>query len=321
MTDPGDSLLEPVPGRRRRWWIRPLLWTLAFIVVVYYPLGMLWFHKIDDDTDYALQAEVVPNGGSRAVAMAAALVDREVDGHGWVANDPFFKPSSLLDNMPNYQIGMVGALARFAFELTDQIGRSRGSSQTDPDLQQAAGLLQYSGKVWVWDPTVSLLPTATTEQQYRGARAALLSYNRRLGDGRAVFERRADNLLSTLDRVALDLGSSSAAIDAHIAEHSGGVIDFTADDVFYAVKGQVYAYYLVLRELKQDFAPVIRERDVDRVYDQMLASLRQAAGLHPAIVFDGSPDGSFVPNHLAVEGFYLLRARIQMREITNILAK
>lgn len=321
MSDMGDSLLDPPPAKRRRRWLRPLLWLLAAVVLVYYPLGMLWFHKIDDDPDYALQAETVPPGGSRAVAMAAALVDREVDGHGWVANDPFFKPSYLLDNMPNFQVGMFGALARFAFELTDQIGRSRGSSQTDPDLQQAAGLLQYSGKVWVWDPTVSLLPTATSEQQYRRARAALLGYNRRLADGRAVFERRADNLLSTLDRMALDLGSSSAVIDAHIAEHSGGLVDFTADDVFYSVKGQVYAYYLVLRELKQDYMSVLRERDVERVYDQMLASLRQGAVLHPAIVFDGSPDGSFVPNHLAIAGFYLLRARVQMREITSILAK
>ena len=101
----------------------------------------------------------------------------------------------------------------------------------------------------------------------------------------------------------------------------GGLVDFTADDVFYSVKGQVYAYYMILRELKQDYASVLRERDVERVYDQMLASLRQAAVLRPIVVFDGAPDGSFVPNHLAIEGFYLLRARIQLREITSILAK
>ena len=36
---------------------------------------------------------------------------------------------------------------------------------------------------------------------------------------------------------------------------------------------------------------------------------------------NGRPDGMCVPNHLAVEGFYLMRARTQLREITNILAK
>ena len=60
---------------------------------------------------------------------------------------------------------IVQALARFTFELTDQIGRVRGSSRTDADLQEAAGLLQYSGTKWVFDLSTSLAPTATSEAQ------------------------------------------------------------------------------------------------------------------------------------------------------------
>jgi hypothetical protein len=319
VSDP-DLLEAPEPKRRRRW-LRPALWALLFVLVVYYPLGMVWFHKIDDNVDYAPAPDAVAPPASRAVAMMAALVNREVDVNGWVANDPFFKPSYMLDNMPNFQQGMMSAMARFAFELTDQIGRSRGSSQADPDLQNAAGLLQYPGNVWIWSPTTSLLPTATSEQQYRKAYNSLLSYNRRLAAGQAVFERRSDNLMATLDRVALDLGSSSAVLERHVAEQSGAVLDFEADDVFYSVKGQIYAYYLVLRELKEDYAGVVRDRDVGRVYDQMLESLRQAAQLQPLIVFNSRPDATFAPNHLTSIGFYLLRARVQLREVTNILAK
>src|SRR3546814_8493682 len=106
---------------------------------------MLRAHKIDDNLDYQIPATDTAKSGSRAVAMAAALIDREVNHTGWVANDPFFMPGSLLDNMPNYQLGMIHALGRFAFQMVDQIGRTRGSSQTDTDLQEAAGLLQYSG--------------------------------------------------------------------------------------------------------------------------------------------------------------------------------
>jgi hypothetical protein len=32
-----------------------------------------------------------------------------------------------------------------------------------------------------------------------------------------------------------------------------------------------------------------------------------------------SGDGLFVPSHLEVQGFYLLRARTQLREVANIL--
>ena len=150
---------------------------------------------------------------------------------------------------------------------------------------------------------------------------SLLRYNRRLSAGGAVFERRADNLLATVDRIALDLGASSAAIEIHIAEHSGQFFDFTVDDLFYSIKGQTYAYYLVLRELATDYANVIAERELTNAWTQMLDSLRAAAELSPWVVVDGDPDGQMLPNHLTGQGFYLLRARTKLKEISNILLK
>jgi hypothetical protein len=302
-----------------RWWLRGGL-AVVVLLALYYPVGMLLIHKIDDDPNFAATERDRAPGGSAAVAIAAALLDREVNRH-WAANDPFFLPGAALDNMPNYQMGIVAALARFAFELTDQIGRARGSSQTDRDLQEAAGLLQYSGTKWVFDFSTSLAPTATSEAQYNRARAAWLHYNARLAQGQAVFERRSDNLLSVIDRIALDLGASSAVLDSHIAAHSGQLIDAQADDLFYSIKGQLYAYYLVLRELGQDYDRIIKEKELTATWTQMVASLRTAATLHPTVIVNARPDSQLMPSHLAVQGFYLLRARTQMREITNILLK
>ena len=295
--------------------------ALLVAALFYYPVGMLITHTIDDDTAYQAPAALAPEGGSRAVAIAAALVEREVDAHRWVANDPFFLPPAALDNMPNFQQGIVSALARFAFELTDQIGRTRGTSQTDTDLQEAAGQLQYAGNVWVFDLSTSLAPTTTSEARYRKAARSLRAYNQRLADGKAVFEKRADNLLATLDRFALDMGASSANLDRHIAEHSGNLIDTRADDIFYGIKGQSYAYYLIVRELGLDFAHVLSERELTNAWAEMLESLQLAAGLSPMVVVNGSPDSQVLPSHLAAQGFYLLRARTKLREITNILLK
>ena len=189
--------------------------------------------------------------------MAAALIDREVNQNGWPANDPFFLPGSVLDNMPNYQTGIIQALGRFAVEMVDQIGRTRGSSQADPDLDKAAGLLKYAPNVWIFDFSTSWAPTASSESQYRAARKALLAYNEKLMSNKAVFERRTDNLLSTLDRFAADIGSVSAIIDQQISDHSGDFVDFHADDVFYNAKGKLYAYALLFRALGRDFAKVI----------------------------------------------------------------
>lgn len=227
------SATRLLPGVVRK----PAVWgglgaLIAVILVFYYPIGMALTHQINDDVNYQVPKTVLVKDGSRSVAMAAALIEREVVLSRWVSNDPFFLAPAALDNMPNFQQGIISALARFAFELTDQIGRTRGTSQTDPDLQKAAGQLQYEGDVWVFDLSTSLAPTVTSEARYKAAGRALQDYNARVATGAAVFERRADNLLATLDRFALDLGASSAALDNHIAENSSGLIDWKADDVF-----------------------------------------------------------------------------------------
>lgn len=297
------------------------LLIIVGVVLLYYVVGMLWVHNIDDELNFVPNDQNLTSDGSRTVEVVAGLIDREINTHSWTPNDPFFMPASMLDNMPNYQQGIISALARFSFELTDQIGRTRGSSQTDVDLQNAAGLLQYAGDVWSWDPTVSLLPTASSEKQYEKARKSLVSYNQRLAEGRAVFEKRGDNLLATIDRIALDIGSSTAVIDTHIAEYSGAYIDFQADDLFYGFKGQAYAYYLILNALSKDYANLISERELGNAWDQMLSSFRSVVELDPYVISNAKNDGQLFPNHLAVQGFYLLRARTQLREISNILLK
>lgn len=294
--------------------------AVAFLFL-YYPLGMALTHKIDDGLELPAGSGEAAAPSSIGVAVVAALIEREVNQNGWVMNDPFFKPASMLDNMPNFQQGMFSSFSRFAIELRDQIGRNRGSSAADPDLEIAAGLLPYPGDVWIFNFSVSLLPTASAEKQYLKARKALLAYNDRLAAGNAVFDRRADNLLATLDRIALDLGASSAAIEQHVEDHSEDWIDTRGDDLFYNIKGQAYGYYMILRALRRDFDRVITARELTSVWDNLLASLKAVIELDPLIVTNGSRDGIYPANHLLAQGFYLMRARTQLRELTNILLK
>ncbi|WP_028795660.1 DUF2333 family protein [Thalassobaculum salexigens] len=293
--------------------------VLVVLILLYYVVGAFIMHSIDDDPNF--QAINEPEGGSHAVAATAALIDREIDTHFWTANDPFFYPSALLDNTPNYQQGIIYALSRFTIEMADQIGRTRGSSEVDADLDKAAGLLKYPGNVWIFDLSTSFLPTPASETQYRAASRALKAYNDRLAAGQAIFERRSDNLIATLDRIASDLGSASATLDQHLAKPRPLLVDTKVDDIFYGVKGRLYGYSILLRELGRDFDGVIKDRQLGPAWEQMMQSLNQAAILDPVVVMNGAPDGAYFPSHLAVQGFYLLRARTQLREITNILLK
>ncbi len=312
-------------GRLRRRLVAFERWDrrlLALIVgvggafLLYLVIAGWWVHTIDDDPTFTAPAPV--ENGSQTVDMAEALILREIDTHRWTANDPFFMPGALLDNMPNYQRGIIYAVARVTAELGDHIGRARGASAIDPDLDRAAGFLRNPGDIWLFDFSVSWAPTTASEEQYRAAASALRSYNERVAAGTAVFERRADNLRLALERIATDLGSQSAALATQIANRPW-LIDTMADDVFYATKGRLYGYLMLLGALGRDFDAVLEQNGARSVWEEMLQSLREAVELQPWVVANAAPDGSFQPNHLAVQGFYLLRARTQLREISSIL--
>jgi hypothetical protein len=169
--------------------------------------------------------------------------------------------------MPNYQEGIIQALRRFTLEMTDQIGRARGSSQADPDLEQARSSLNYASDVWVWNISISIFPTATSPQQYKAAEAALLNYNKtrgsRHGDVRPAVGKPARHARPHREGRRLDLGRPRAADRAAFRR-----LDRLPRPTnrFYRTKGELYAYALLLRELGKDFDSVLKERGpADRV--------------------------------------------------------
>jgi hypothetical protein len=288
------------------------------LICVWFGVGYWAYYRIGDDAAFVSPAPI--SGGSRAVDMAAALIERETITHAWQPNDPVFMPNGLLIHPAAFQGGMQGAIARFSIELEDQIGRTRGSSAADPDLTRARGLLNFPPDVWFFDFSKSLLPTITSEQNYRAGREALLAFNQRVAAKGAVFDVRTDSLARTLERVGLDLGAQSALIDQHLRETGLWPIHFDADRLFYQIKGRLYAYHMLLRELGHDFDPVIRPKNnVQNVWSQILDTFNEAGVMRPIWVIDGPPRGTLFASHLAVQGFYLKRVVLQLKEMEQVL--
>ena len=296
--------------------------TAVVFVFFYYLIGMVVVENINDDKNYAADRMAANSIGSYAVEMSIALIDREVNQHAWISNDPWFKPGSLLDNMAYYQKGIIAANAIFSIELKDQLSRIRGSSQVDKNLPEVASGMNYAPDRWYWDPSVSIfLFVAPAEKHYNSALTNLKKYNSRLAKGEATFGRRADNLLSTLDKISLDMGSSSDSIARKIDNGIGCVLDTKADNLFYDVKGRSYAYWLLLKGLRADFNKVVTDKDIGSSWDLLEQSLSALLDLDPMIVSNCDVDSFLFQNHISAQGFYLLRARTQLKEITNILLK
>ena len=309
-TGRGESLVD---SRYVPW----IVATVLVLLLVYYPIGMILNNRIDDDIALTPAPEYDVAGGSKAIAIVETLVSREADH--WLPNAPFWHPAAALDNAPNFQLGMMYAMSRFVLEAGDFLGRQRGSSGIDNNLDKAVGLLKYDGTTWYWGQG-NIIPRPKAESQYRDAVDYLAAYNKDVAAGKATYDKRADNLIAFLDRAAADLGSTSAALDER-AQAGGGYFDFKADDVFYDAKGKLYGYYMILDALGQDFDVVLKEKQAGDIWANMLKSLRTGASMNPLIVVNGDPDSMTMPSHLRAIGFPLLRARIQMREIEDVLQK
>lgn len=322
--DPSPDIIPAEAGAalpaepKKTGWVRWVVLAIVLIIPLYFFVGALLTHRINDQLDFKAPAPAA--GGSHAVAAMAAMIDREVNQTAWAPNTQGFEPAALLKvggNMVNFQSGLIRATATFSLELEGRLGRSRGSSASDRDLNIVRQKLAFSPDSWV---VASIFPGGA-DNEYRKAQEALLSYNQRLSTGQAVYEMRVDNLIAVLDRIALDVGSSTDELGDQIDAGRRVFIDFKADKLFYFTKGQAYGYFILLRGLRDDFAPILEQRRVTGLYNDMLEDLGRAAALQPPIVQNASPNAMLIPNHLAMEGYYLTRARARLREITDILQR
>lgn len=301
---------------------------LAVLVVAFVGV-FIYEYRIDDDPNLKPAPQFVVKGGSQAVSMAATLMDREI--RHWAPNKPWFYPIAHSSNMVSYQKGIQYAVAQWATQMTDFLGRERGSGEADPNLVAAKGLLNY-------DPTAFILPSATS--QYREGIRNLDEYNRRLAQGQARYDKIASSLSDFLIKISKDMGSQSGTIELtvlspddlteaekqrltdnqrQVLSSNGGYFDGRASRVFFATKGRMYAYYVFLSGLGEDFHEVIAAKGAEEHWKNMMMSLRSGATLYKFFVANGAGGSYFTPSDLAYQGFFLLRFDKQLQEVADIL--
>jgi hypothetical protein len=265
---------------------------------------------------------------SAIVNVTAGLVDFNVNQNEWVPSMLFYKlglfgvvpwkNTPFFDNKASFQLGVNQVVRRVSVELVDQLGRVRGTSQIDQNLQNARGNLAYDEESWYFglDPFGFKTPTPSF---YRTAAADLGRFNQSLGNCSATFDARADNLLQFIDRMASDIGSTSEILRSKMESSNAGWLDPRADDRFWFAYGQLYAYYGVLSATKADFGAVLVERNLTQIWDRTLEQLRASLNMQPMIVSNGAESSALMPSHLATLGFYLLRVRSNLVEIRSII--
>lgn len=264
---------------------------------------------------------------SALVDVTADLIDLNVNRNVWVSsmlaskmgffgipwkNTPFF------DNKAAFQLGVNQVMRRTTIELVDTLGRVRGTSQIDQNLQDARGHMAFDEDAWYFGTNPFGFRTPTPGI-YRQAVDDLRVFNDSLAQCKATFDARADNLLTFVDRIAGDIGSTSDILRARIDDSNAGWFDSRADDRFWFAYGQLYAYYGILTATKSDFSAIVTERNLTALWTRMTEQLRIALDMQPWIISNGNESSAIFPSHLATMGFYLLRVRSNLVEIRSVL--
>ncbi len=337
--------------QRSGWIIRSAILVIVLLLLIPY-VYFFWMaiYIRNFDVDYAAQfklqdrkiaagEQVAAEGGtdttrtcgrSAIVDITSYLIDFNVNQNSWISAMPQYKgglfglawdDTPWLDNKASFQRGVHQAITRTTVELTDTLGRIRGTSQVDEALQNARGAVQFDEYTWYFNPYSNrpFGPTTTSPSWYRTAIAHLGDFNDRLEKCNATFDARADNLLQFMDRIAKDIGATSAAIKSQAERSDAGWFDVHADNQFMFALGQLYAYRGLMQAARVDFRDVIEKRRLGPLWDNMEDQIASAVILDPFIISNGREDGWIMPTHLTTIGFYILRVRANLVEIRSVL--
>lgn len=253
---------------------------------------------------------------------------------GYLTND-IAPPGLWMDNMPNWEYGVLVQIRDMTRALRKDIARSQSTSREDVDLSTAEPQLHFDSDSF-WFPS--------TESEYRRGIQYLKAYQARLVDedvSNAQFYARADNLRNWLADVETRLGSLSQKLSASVGKEQLN-IDLAGDtaakqstkapkelivktpylqidDVFYEARGASYALIHLLRAIEVDFKDVLEKKNAMVSMQQIVRELEasQQPVMSP-VILNGSGFGLFA-NHSLVMANYISRANAAIIDLRRLL--
>jgi len=330
--------------------LRSAFGIIAILLVIIVVLGFYWSSEPDllDSNDFAASLNNAPTmqistpathevTGSMTTSslLYTASILLEKPG-GYLSND-ILPPGILLDNVPNWEFGVLVQVRDLSKALREAFSRSQSQSTEDKDLIIAEPKFNFDSESWI-------LPS--TESVYREGIEALDSYHSRLNDvnqSQAQFYARADNLRFWLGSVEKRLGSLSQRLSASVGQRrlntdlAGDAAAEQAtpspsesevktpwleiDNVFYEARGTTWALVHYLKAVEQDFDEVLRRKNALVSVQQIIRELEatQVSVMSP-VILNGSGFGLFA-NHSLVMASYISRAHTAIIDLRELLAQ
>lgn len=255
---------------------------------------------------------------------------------GYLAND-ITPPGVWLDNIPNWEYGVVIQVRDFTKAMRESFSRSQSQSTEDKDLALAEPRFNFDNRSWLLPPT---------EKEYSEGIKYLRAYLQRLSDPQAQnaqFYTRADNINYWLGTVETRLGSLSQRLSASVGQRrfntdlagAPGAEQstftpaqmevktswFEIDDIFYETRGSAWALIHLLKALEVDFKDVLEKKNASVSVQQIIRELEgtQETVFSP-IILNGSGFG-MMANHSLVMANYISRANAAIIDLRDLLSR
>ena len=249
--------------------------------------------------------------GAYFIKTNEALI-KQIYGN-WLPNDLFW-PTVFLDNMPNFQIGVLEVVRYNVRVLRDNLSRMRTTDKIDPHAEAGFTSLSNDPYKW-WFPS--------TESKWKLGYQNLESFYQNLLNGKSHFYPRADNLVQLLDQYASLMGGANTrlinaprdikealSIEEHGKKNSkdSKLVDidipwYRIDDSFYYAQGIAYALHESFKAIRIDFMDVLTDKNSVKLVDKISEDLGRCH-FEPWIVFNGDPDSIFANHSLNMSGVF-----------------
>jgi len=336
------SLYHPETFRQKGWAWGIGLGSVTLLILLYI-VGVFWSFEpapFDIRENTAQQLEpygVQPVTGSHTTAALVRVMQTLLDKPGGYLSNDLLPPGVMLDNIPNWEFGVLVQSRDLARSLRNDMSRSQSQSVEMKDLAIAEPQFNFSNDSWIFP---------ATESEYRTGIKALQRYLAALSrkdDQATQFYARADNLRDWLAIVEKRLGSLSQRLTASVGQVrintdlSGdpGASQSTStpasvevktpwmeiDDVFYEARGATWALIHFLRAVEIDFHEILRKKNALVSLRQIIRELEAAQQpTSSPVILNGSGFGIFA-NYSLVMASYISRANAAVIDLRNLMSQ
>jgi hypothetical protein len=298
------------------------------------PAGIDAFNTSGQESATASEKSVT---GSTTTATFIAVTEKMLNKSGGYLSNDIFPPGVWLDNMHNWEFGVLTLLRDTARVYRNDLSRSQSQSAENKNLAEAEGKFFFKNDSW-------FLPS--TENTYAEGIDFFKVYQQQLANNQnneAQFYARADNLQQWLATTETRLGSLSQRLSASVGKRqlntdlagdssasqstnapSDQLVQtpwLEIDDVFYEARGFTWALIHLLKAVENDFGGVLDKKAARVSLRQIIRELEPTQQtLWSPMVLNGDGFG-IVANHSLIMASHISRTNAAITDLRALLTQ